>query len=360
MIPKLASELRVTAFLVPGALDQLTGGYLFDRRVIEGLRAAGRPVDAIELSGQFPAADDVAREGASAALARLPEGAVAVIDGLALLAFADCLEREAKRLRIVAFVHHPLADETGLSERECARVAALEGRLLTLVRGVLCPSESTARRVAAYGVPRARIAVTPPGTAKPRRPMRRRPARARVELLCVASLTPRKGHLILVEALAALADRDWRCRCIGSLTRDPATSAAVRYEIGWRGLKGRIALVGEWPPERLGEAYAAADAVVLASFHEGYGMALAEALAHGVPVISTTAGAIPDTVSASAGLLVAPGDAAALGAALRRFLEEPPLRARLAAGARKAGARLPDWRQAVADWGAALDRLAAA
>jgi glycosyltransferase involved in cell wall biosynthesis len=350
----------LTAFLVPGALDQLTGGYLFDRHVIEGLRAAGRPVDAIELPGRFPEADDVARAGASEALARLPDGAVSVIDGLALFGFADCLEREAQRLRIVAVVHHPLADETGLSERERALVAALEARLLKLMRGVLCPSESTARLVAAYGVPRARIAVTPPGTAKPRRPQRRGAARGRVEFLCVASLTPRKGHLILVEALAALAERDWHCRCIGSLTRDAETSAAVRYEIGRRGLKGRIELMGEWPPERLGEVYAASDAIVLPSFHEGYGMALAEAMAHGVPVISTTAGAIPETVPPSAGLLVPPGDAAALGAALRRFLEEAPLRARLAAGARKAGARLPDWRQAVADWGAALDRLAPA
>jgi len=135
----------VTAFIIPGALDQLTGGYLFDRHVIEGLRASGRAVDAIELPGQFPNADDVARGAAREALARLPDGTVAVIDGLALLAFTDCLEREAKRLRVVAFVHHPLADETGLSERERRRVGALEARLLELARGVLAPSESTAR-----------------------------------------------------------------------------------------------------------------------------------------------------------------------------------------------------------------------
>jgi glycosyltransferase involved in cell wall biosynthesis len=349
----------VTAFLIPGALDQLTGGYLFDRHVIEGLRASGRSIDVIELPGRFPQADDVARQAARAALARLADGAVAVVDGLALLAFADDLEREAKRLGIVAIVHHPLADETGLSERERGRVGALEARLLKLMRGVLAPSESTARLVAAYGVPRARIAVTPPGTAKPARPIRRRPARSRVEFLCVASLTPRKGHRVLVEALAALADRDWQCRCIGSLTRDPATAAAVRHEIGRRGLKGRIQLTGEWEPSRLGEAYAVADAAVLPSFHEGYGMALAEALAHGLPVISTTAGAIPETVPPGAGLLVAPGDAAAFTEALRRFLDEPALRARLAAGARKAGARLPDWPQAVAGWAAALDRLTA-
>ena len=345
------------AFLVPGALDQLTGGYLFDRHVIDGLRASGRAVDALELPGRYPDPDAVACQAAADALAGLRDGERVVIDGLALLAFADCLEREAKRLQIVAFVHHPLADETGLSLRERNRVAALESQLLNLVRGVLCPSESTARLVAAYGVPRGRIAVTPPGTAKPKRPPRRRPARGRVEFLCVASLTPRKGHMILVEALAALTDRDWRCRCIGSLTRDAATGSAVRYEIGRRGLKGRIALEGEWAPERLGEAYAAADAVVLPSFHEGYGMALAEALAHGLPVISTTAGAIPDTVPGSAGLLVPPGDGAAFTEALRRFLDDARLRARLAAGACKAGARLPDWPQAVAGWAAALDRL---
>jgi len=346
-------------FVVPGPLDQLTGGYLFDRHLVDGLRGAGRAVDVVELAGEFPAADAAARAAASAALAALPDGAVVVIDGLALLGFADGLEREAKRLVIVAFVHHPLADETGLGETERRRVAALEARLLKLVRGVLCPSESTARLVAAYGVPRSRLAVTPPGTPRPKRLPRRRPPRARLELLCVASITPRKGHLLLVEALTSLVDRDWHCRLIGSLTRDAATSGTLRYEIGRRGLKGRFTLAGEWPPAKLTAAYAAADLFVLPSYHEGYGMALAEAPVHGVPVISTTAGAIPETVPASAGLLVPPGDAAALGAALARFLDEPKLRAELAAGARAAGARLPDWPRAVAGWAAALDRLLA-
>lgn len=347
----------MTTFLVPGPLDQLTGGYLFDRHVIEGLRKTGREIAVIELPGEFPNPDDTARAAASRALAALSDNAVAVIDGLALLGFEGCLDHEANRLRLVAFLHHPLADETGLSEREQRRVAALESRLLRPMRGALCPSESTARRVARYGVARERIAVTPPGTAKPTRLPRRRPARGTVDFLCVASLTPRKGHLVLVEALAAIAERDWRCRCIGSLTRDPATAAAVRYEIGRRGLKGRIDLAGEWPPERLGEAYGDADAFVLPSFHEGYGMACAEALAYGLPVIATSAGAIPETVPATAALLVPPGDAPALGEALQRLIDEPALRARLAAGARRAGARLPDWPQAVAAWGAALDRL---
>jgi glycosyltransferase involved in cell wall biosynthesis len=104
--------------------------------------------------------------------------------------------------------------------------------------------------------------------------------------------------------------------------------------------------------------YDLADAVVLPSFFEGYGMVLAEALARGLPVVSTTAGAIPDTVPRDAGVLVPPGDALALRAALASLLDEPVWRTRLAAGARVARVALPTWPQAVARFAAALGALA--
>ena len=350
-------ETEPLSFIVPGALSQLTGGYLFDRRVIEGLRASGRKVTVIELPGNFCEVDGEARSAARTALAGLQDGALVAIDGLALLAFDECLESEAARLRVVIVVHHALADETGLDERERRHIAAAEARLLATVRGVLCPSDNSAAAVAAYGVPSSSIAVTPPGTVKPVRLRRKRPHRGPLELLCVGTLTPRKGHRLLVEALDALADRDWHCRCIGSLTRDPDTAAATSYEIGRRGLKGRISLAGEWPPELMAKAYAAADAFVLPSYHEGYGMAFAEALAHGLPIIATTGGAIPQTVPRNAGLLVPPGDVVGLTSALACLLDDAKLRAKLGAGARAAGAKLSDWPKAVACWAAALDRL---
>jgi len=96
---------------------------------------------------------------------------------------------------------------------------------------------------------------------------------------------------------------------------------------------------------------------VLPSFHEGYGMAFAEALAHGLPIIATRAGAIPETVPESAGILVAPGDAAGLASALAQILDDRPLRARLTQGAVAAGAKLPSWDQAVAHWARAIERL---
>jgi len=352
--------LKDITFIVPGALDQLTGGYLFDRRLVEGLRRAGRAVTVHELPGTFPEADATARDAAAAVLAGLADNAAAVIDGLALPAFIDCLTPEAAaRLKLVGFVHHPLALETGLAAETGARFAAVEMRLLPLLAGVMCPSAITAWAVEDYGVPRGRVAITPPGTDKPATPPRRAPREGPLHLLSIGSLTPRKGHLLLIGALAALADRAWRLRCIGSLTRDPQTTAAVERAIAAHGLGERVELAGEWPPERVGTAYAEADVFVLASYHEGYGMAFAEALAYGLPVVGTTAGAIPETVPATASLLVPPGDRDALATALRLLLDNAALRARLAAGAAAAGAALPDWPAAVRHWMAAFDRLVA-
>jgi glycosyltransferase involved in cell wall biosynthesis len=164
---------------------------------------------------------------------------------------------------------------------------------------------------------------------------------------------------VLVAALTRLRDLDWRLVCIGSLERDPATARAVRRMILAAGLAQPIALAGELPPHRVAQAYRTADAFVLPSFHEGYGMAYAEAMAHGLPVVATVAGAIPETVPSEARLLVPPGDPAALARALRRLIAEPGLAAGLARGSRAAGARLPDWRHATEVWETAFDRLAA-
>ncbi len=346
-------------FIVPGALDQHTGGYLFDRHIVDGARQAGRDVTVAELPGRFPDPDAAARDAACATLARLADAAVAVIDGLALPAFAACLKAQAARLKLIGFVHHPLALETGLDPEQQANLAGLEARLLTRLRGVICPSAATAWAVEQYGVAPARIAVAPPGTDKPAAlPPRLAPDRP-VRLLCVGAVTPRKGHLLLVEALAGLTDRAWRLRCIGSLVRDPAAAQAVARAIAAHGLAERIELAGEWPPERLGAAYAEADLFVLASYHEGYGMAFAEALAYGLPIVGTTAGAIPETVPVAAAMLVPPGDRDALAAALTLVLDHPPLRQRLAAAATAASAALPDWPVATRRWLDALDRLAA-
>ncbi len=349
--------------LVPGALDQFTGGYLFDRRVVDGLRASGRSVRVVELPGAYPDADAAARSAASDALHDLPDGSLAVIDGLALPGFADCLQVEARRLRLLGFIHHPLSLETGIAPAMAERMAGIERRLWPMLRGLLCPSAHTARCLADAGVDTACIVVTPPGTERPPEGASRQPARAgdggTLRLLSIGSVVPRKGHRLLVEALAGLTALPWRLACIGSLERDSGAVAEVRAAIARHGLGERIALAGEQSPDALAAAWRDADVFVLPSSHEGYGMAYAEAMTHGLPVIGTTAGAIPDTVPATAGLLVEPGDVDALRGALRRIMVDDALRQRLSDGAREAAAELPDWPAAVRRWTEAADRLAA-
>ena len=350
---------RALSFIVPGPIEQITGGYLYDRRVIEGLRAEGRPLGLLELLGRFPDADWTARASATACLAALPDGAAVCIDGLALAAFDEALPAHADRLAIVVLVHHALALETGLAADEAAGYAALERKLLPLCRGVLCPSPRSAADVAAYGVPPDRIAVVPPGTDRPAIAATAPTAdrAGSVRLLTVATVTPRKGHRLLVEALADLDRRDWHLTAVGSLERDPATVADLRAVIAEHGLEDRVDLVGEWPPARLPDAYDAADIFVLPSFYEGYGMAYAEAMAHGLPVVGTDAGAIPETVPATAGILVPAGDRAALAAALARLIGDRALRRHYAAGARAAAAAFVDWAETARRWGRAFDAL---
>jgi glycosyltransferase involved in cell wall biosynthesis len=178
-----------------------------------------------------------------------------------------------------------------------------------------------------------------------------------VRLLCVATVTPRKGHALLLQALAGLKPLNWQLHCVGSLTRDPATRAAVRALARDSGLADRIIWHGEVDAAALQAQYAAADLLVLASLHEGYGMVVAEALAAGLPVLATDAGALAQTLPPAAGWRVPAGDVPALQAALQTLVSDSALRARLAAGARAAGRLLPDWATQAARFAAVLDSV---
>lgn len=354
----------MTAFtlIVPGPLDQFTGGYLFDRHIVDGLREIGQTVSVIELPGEFPGADETARAAAASALAGLPSGHTVVIDGLALPAFAECLEAHTARLSIVAFVHHPVSLETGLSAQTAQAYALIESRLWQLMRGLLCPSAHTAAAIIATGVPTDRVRVTPPGTQVPGSAWAAirvaQPSALRaLQLLAVGTVTQRKGHLQLIEALSGLQEIDWHLTCVGSLTRDPACAGTLHDAISAHGLHTRVTLAGEVSVHQLDAAYRGADVFVLASHHEGYGMVYAEALAYHLPIVATTAGAIPETVAADAAVLVAPGDVAALRGALRQVLTDASLRQGLAEGAARAAQGLSDWPAAVHRWAQALDEL---
>jgi glycosyltransferase involved in cell wall biosynthesis len=326
--------------MLPGRLSTRTGGYGYDRQIVAGLRGSGWTVEVVELDGSFPRPTRSALDHAAQALAAIPDDTAVLIDGLALGAMPAEVERERSRLRLLAVVHHPLARESGIGADAAAALEASERRALAAVRRVVVTSPATRDALAAYGVDRERVAVIEPGTG--RAPLARGSGSRMLHLLAVGSVVPRKGHEVLIRALAQCDRENWRLTCVGSLDRHPETAERLRSLIQENGLGGRVRLVGEVTESEMAGYYDGADVFVLPTLYEGYGMAVAEALACGLPVISTVTGAIGD-LAAGAGILVPPSDPDALAAALLQMMTVPGLRDRLAAGARDARERLPRW-----------------
>lgn len=327
-------------FVLPGPIDTATGGYRYDRHLLRELRALGWDVRLHELPAAFPYPDAAALDAAAQRFSAIPDGALVLIDGLAGGVLPDVLATHAQRLRLAALVHHPLHAESGLDESAQRAFFDSERRALAHVRRVFVTSPGTAAMMLESGLVDREPCVVVPGSE--RAPLRPRSDAAFTRLLCVATLTPRKDHALLLEALARLRTLPWSLDCIGSRDMHPPTAAAVRARIQRLDLASRVHLLGECSPEALRERHLHADLFVLASAFEGYGMAVAEALAQGVPVVATRTGAAEALVG-DAGLVVEPGDEAGLTAALRALLSDPVERERRAAAARRRSATLPRW-----------------
>jgi glycosyltransferase involved in cell wall biosynthesis len=346
--------VKAAAFAVPGDLATPTGGYAYDRRIVAELEELGWQIDVIDLGDGFPRPSAQAVDAARALLTRVPKGRPIVIDGLAFGVIPELAADLSHTHPLIALIHHPLALESGISASEADHFRRRERGALACTYNVVVTSPSTARLLTAdFGVSSEFITVVLPGTE------RRSPARGssdgRVSLLSVGSVVPRKGYDVLVTALGGLKDLPWRLTIAGDRGRDPAAAFWLDTTIRRLGLGAQVDLLGAVADEQLTALYDAADLFVLASRFEGYGMAFAEAVAHGLPVIGTMAGAIPETVPADAGILVPPDDVEALAGALRHLIENPHERGRLAAGAR--AARFPSWSDQAALFAVVLDRL---
>jgi glycosyltransferase involved in cell wall biosynthesis len=349
--------VRRVVFAVPGDLATPTGGYAYDRRMIAELRQLGWQVDVVDLGEGYPWVGAERRKEAETQLLALPEDRIIVVDGLALGVLSDAARRMRADHLLVALVHHPLALESGLSAKQADILRASERASLAAAHHVIVTSGATAKNLAGdYDVAPDKITIACPGSD----PVADAPGSSDgiVRLLSVGAIVPRKGFDVLIAALATLADLPWRLTIAGDRTRDPDATAQLDADIARLKLAGRVDVAGAVSPERLAGLYNEADLFALASRYEGYGMAFAEAIAHGLPVVGTTAGAVPDTVPAGTGVLVAPDDVGALALALRSLIGDPAERRRLAASARAAAKRLPSWQESAKKFSAALESFA--
>jgi glycosyltransferase involved in cell wall biosynthesis len=341
------------SLLLPAPLATIGGGHDYDRAIIAALCAEGHTVEAVELAGRHPLADETAQAAAAAAWQGLPDDSVPVIDALTLPAFAPFADALAAR-HSVALVHHPVALEPHHDAATRAALTALERRLLALFARVIVTSSATAERLAdAFGVTRARIAVVVPGTdAAPRSAGS---GGSGCEILSLGVLTPRKGHDVLLRALALLPDLAWRLSIVGG-ARDRAYADTLPHLAAELGIAGRVRFTGNLVGDALEELWQRTDLFALATQHEGYGMAIAEALRRGIPLAVTEGGAASGLVTPQNGVVCTNGDHAALSRALRRLIFDTALRANMAEAAWQSGCTLPDWRAQARLFAAALAR----
>lgn len=331
-------------FAIPGDINTLTGGYAYDRRLIAELHTLGHKIGHLPLSNRFPLPDTEALADAATQFAALPDHAVVIADGLAYGVMETIAEQHAERLNIIALCHHPLMLEAGLSSTQKQQLFLSERRALNAAKAVIVTSAMTGKVLTdQFAIPATKITVALPGTD----PQTFVPCIGDPPvLLTLATLTRRKAHDLLIDALANSKHLDWTARFVGGMDFDSAWTASLKNKVSAYGLEQRILFIGNVADSA--SEYAAADLFVLPSLFEGYGMAFAEALSFGLPVVAAQAGAVPDVVPKSAGILVAPSDSIALADALQQLLTDKDLRKKLQAGAQAAARNLPSWRDAAA------------
>ena len=339
--------VRVHVILPEGFDDpgQPTGGNIYDRRVCAGLAEVGWEVLVATVAAAWPVRGSGARADLARVVSAIPDGETVLIDGLIASSAAAQLLPNTGRIQMTVLLHMPLATAVG-TQRDTGAERS-ERSVLRAAAGVIVTSEWTRRRVLTrYRIPARRVHVARPGVdrvAAPARPVRGR-------LICVGVLSRHKGQDLLVEALADLADREWHCVLAGSLDRDPDFVEQLQTRITRLGYDDRVRLSGVLTGAALSHAYTTADLLVAPSRSETYGMTVTEALAHGLPVIATAVGGLPEAFGSAAdgtgpGQLIPPGDPAALAAALRDWLGDEGHRHRLRAAVRQRQPTLRGWEQ---------------
>jgi glycosyltransferase involved in cell wall biosynthesis len=333
-------------FVLPDGIDnpaRPSGGNAYDRRVCEGLRSLSWSVHEHAVAGCWPRPDAASLAALARVVERIPDGSVALLDGLVASTAPEVLVPQARRLRLVVLVHMPLGHRPADDVSHDTRMR--ERAILSAAAGVVTTSAWSRRRLLGlYQLPAERVHIARPGVDAADLAAG---TRSGGSLLCVAAVTFEKGHDVLVDALRSVSELPWHCVCVGSVERDPAFVDGIRRRARDAGLGDRVHLPGPRTGADLDRTYAAADLMVLATRAETYGMVVTEALARGLPVVANDVGGLTEAMGCGAdqrpGLLVPPEDPAAFGAALRTWLIDAELRGRLRRAACERRKSLSGW-----------------
>jgi glycosyltransferase involved in cell wall biosynthesis len=347
--------MLVVSLVTLGSSEQLTGGYLYHRRMAEA--AAGHDAHVEFVSARWRRnpltavpADVVLVDSIAAAVAAPWSWRYATQSG----------GRRERRPPLAAILHQPPGGiDHGTLHRSLQ--AALDRSLYRRCRLMLAASAALADElVAEHRLPAERIEVVAPGSDVAPVPkvlpdLRRGRSAA---FLSVGNWMARKGTIELLEAFAGVDGDLAILHLVGRDDVEPRYGARVRERLRDADLAGRVVCHGAVPPAEVAAMYRAADAFVLPSYREPYGTVYGEALAAGLPVVGWRAGNLPHLADdGREGVIVAPDDVAGLTDALRRLATDREWRERMSVAARERGRLLPTWDDTAGAFFGALRRL---
>jgi glycosyltransferase involved in cell wall biosynthesis len=350
-------------FLVYGDVETTSGGFLYDRKLIENLRERGDTVEVIELP--WPSYPRGLAGGFTLSLDRL-EGEVDLFlqDELAhptLLGLNARLRRKCE-CPIVSVVHHLRCSETGpRPAKACYR--AVEERYLRGVDAAICNSAFT--RASVLDLASLPTTVAPPAGNRfdPAIDAETIADRARnepLEVVFLGSVIERKNLDTLIEGLARLPNERWRLRVVGDTGVEPAYAGRVSRAISRLGVGDRVSLLGALPDAALADVLAGSHLLAIPSTHEGFGIAYLEGMAFGLPALATTAGGASEIVThGETGYLCSPGDIGGVTCRVRALANDREALAGMGIAARERYEAHPTWAESATRIGEFLDRVLA-
>ena len=338
--------------IIYGSLDTLTGGYLYDRLLVEQLRHRGDQVDVIALPWRTYGRhlrDNLSRQ-LFRRLRQAPFDAL-LQDELnhPSLFWLNRRLRQEVRYPVVTIVHLLRCSEPrpGWQNWWYRR---LETSYLAGLDGLVYNSQTTRTAVEALVGPQRPGVVAYPGgdhlpsTLTPQQIDERAREPGPLRILFVGNLTPVKGLHTLLQALTALPPEAWCLTVVGSLTMDPAYVHSIERQIERSRLTDRVRLVGSRPHTAVAAHLARHQVLAVPSLYEAFGIAYLEALGFGLPVIGSTAGAAHELITdGEHGYLVTPGDVWRLSHHLLNLHRERETLRRMSLAAHRRARRHPTW-----------------
>ena len=327
---------------VYGTLEERSGGFRYDRKLVEQLRRAGDSVETVELP--WRAYHRGLLDNVSPGLRDRLDVDVDVMLQDELAHPSLVYTNRHLPYPVVTVVHHLRASEP---RQLSGLYRAVERRYLASVDGVVCNSTVTQDVVTSLGVDATSTVVAPPAgdrfdpaiePAEIEQRARRRP----LQIVFVGNIAPRKGLSTLVDGLER-ADTDAELTVVGRAV-DEDYAAAVRRRIADSELESRVQLTGELPDPELATVLRESHVLAVPSRYEGFGIVYLEGMSFGLPAIASAAGGATDIVTdGDTGILVGPDDPAAIASAVTRLGTDPDRLARMGQRARERYEQHPDW-----------------